>query len=80
MHRTGTHEYMFREGLAMNPLREDGRRCLDPDEFEGLELRETRMGVERWGVVVSEKQLAGIARMRLGAATKAQDVTKPVAA
>jgi hypothetical protein len=33
-HRVGKHAYTFREGLDMEPLREDGRRCLDPDELE----------------------------------------------
>lgn len=32
-HRVGTHEYTSTEGLKMNPPREDGRRCLDPDEM-----------------------------------------------
>jgi hypothetical protein len=33
-HRTGRHAYSFSEGLRMDPLREDGRRCLDEDEME----------------------------------------------
>jgi len=32
-HRTGVHEYTFREGLDLDPPREDGRRCLDEDEM-----------------------------------------------
>ena len=32
-HRVGTHEYTYQEGLRMEPLREDGRRCLTVDEL-----------------------------------------------
>lgn len=32
-HRVGKHAYDFSEGLRMDPPREDGRRCLDLDEF-----------------------------------------------
>jgi hypothetical protein len=32
-HRVGKHAYTFREGLKMDPFREDGRRCLDTDEL-----------------------------------------------
>lgn len=32
-HRVGVHDYTFKEGLDMNPPREDGRRCLDPTEM-----------------------------------------------
>ena len=32
-HRVGKHEYTFREGMAMTPSREDGRRCLDEEEM-----------------------------------------------
>jgi hypothetical protein len=32
-HRTGTHEYLYSEGLKMEPMREDGRRCMTPDEM-----------------------------------------------
>lgn len=33
-HRTGLHEFTFKEGLAMG--REDGRRCLDEKEIASL--------------------------------------------
>jgi hypothetical protein len=36
-HRVGKHEYLFAEGLKMNPPREDGRRCLDTEEMTGGE-------------------------------------------
>jgi hypothetical protein len=29
-HRVGVHAYTYSGGLAMEPMREDGRRCLDP--------------------------------------------------
>jgi len=32
-HRIGKHAYSLRKGLAMEPPREDGRRCLDADEL-----------------------------------------------
>jgi hypothetical protein len=35
-HRIGRHEHMLAEGFAMNPPREDGRRCLDAEELEQL--------------------------------------------
>jgi hypothetical protein len=33
LHKTGTHEHTFAEGLRRDPPREDGRRCLDEDEM-----------------------------------------------
>jgi hypothetical protein len=32
-HRVGTHDYTHAEGLRMSPPREDGRRCLTPEEM-----------------------------------------------
>jgi hypothetical protein len=32
-HRIGTHDYTYAEGLRMEPLREDGRRCMNTDEM-----------------------------------------------
>jgi hypothetical protein len=55
-HRTGTHEYLFADGLRLDPPREDGRRCLAPEE-----LLETGMEVYskgRWRLVPSEAQRA----------------------
>jgi hypothetical protein len=39
-HRIGKHAYTITEGLRLDPPLEDGRRCLDADEFEeaGLAL------------------------------------------
>ena len=45
-HRVGVHEYTFKEGLAMVPPREDGRRCLDVEEMTGLGWRLNARG--RW--------------------------------
>jgi hypothetical protein len=33
-HRVGVHAFTYREGLAMDPRREDGRRCLSVPELE----------------------------------------------
>ena len=38
-HRVGVHAYTFSEGLKLNPPREDGRRCLDPEEMRNLGWR-----------------------------------------
>jgi len=35
-HRVGVHEYTYSEGLRMEPMREDGRRCLTIDEMATL--------------------------------------------
>ena len=40
-HRTGVREYLFAEGLLLEPPREDGRRCLAPEEMEGRGWRST---------------------------------------
>lgn len=33
-HRVGVHAYTYTEGLALNPIHEDGRRCLDVAEMQ----------------------------------------------
>jgi hypothetical protein len=43
-HRVGKHAYSFVEGLEMGL--EDGRRCLDPTEMEGVGWRLNSRG--RW--------------------------------
>jgi hypothetical protein len=43
-HRVGKHAYTFREGLRLEPPREDGRRCLDE-----AEMREAGMELDRRG-------------------------------
>jgi hypothetical protein len=35
-HRVGVHAFTLSEGLALDPPREDGRRCLDVVELAGL--------------------------------------------
>jgi hypothetical protein len=32
-HRVGVHEYTYAEGVKMDPIREDGRRCLSIEEM-----------------------------------------------
>jgi hypothetical protein len=34
-HRVGKHAYTYSEGVAMDPIREDGRRCLSLVEMVG---------------------------------------------
>jgi hypothetical protein len=33
-HRIGGHDYTYSEGVKMEPMREDGRRCLGVDEMQ----------------------------------------------
>lgn len=49
-HRVGKHAYTYREGLRMNPPREDGRRCLDAGEIESLGLHKDAQG--KWRMPV----------------------------
>lgn len=37
-HRVGAYEYTLEQGLRLEPLREDGRRCLDADDNRGRRL------------------------------------------
>jgi len=39
-HRVGVHEYTYSEGVAMDPIREDGRRCLSLAEIESMRERD----------------------------------------
>jgi hypothetical protein len=43
-HRVGKHAYTYSEGIAMVPMREDGRRCLSV-----AEIREAGWGQDRFG-------------------------------
>jgi hypothetical protein len=45
-HRVGKHAYLYREGLNMDPPREDGRRCLSVEEMTGKGWERDRRG--RW--------------------------------
>lgn len=45
-HRVGKHAYTYSEGIAMEPMREDGRRCLSSDEM--LERGWEKDGKGRW--------------------------------
>ena len=55
-HRAGVHEYLFAEGLQMNPPREDGRRCMAPEEMLGGGMGLDPKG--RWKLVPSATQKA----------------------
>jgi hypothetical protein len=46
MHRVGVHAYTYSDGLRMEPMREDGRRCLDGSELEAAGWFRDRHG--RW--------------------------------
>jgi len=45
-HFTGKIAYSYREGLAMDPPREDGLRCLDPEEMRAKKMHKDSRG--RW--------------------------------
>jgi hypothetical protein len=45
-HRVGTHQYTYSQGAAMDPPREDGRRCLSIAEMEAKGWRRNARG--RW--------------------------------
>ena len=70
-HRTGKHAYTFAQGLAFEPAVEDGRRCLDTEEMVEVGMELDPRG--RWRVIASDKQLAGLARMRQNAPTNTQE-------
>jgi hypothetical protein len=59
-HRTGKHTHTFREGLERG--RENGRRCLDPDELEAMGWHQDGQG--RWKLPLSEAQAQRLAGMR----------------
>ena len=50
-HRVGRHAYTLTEGLAMEPPREDGRRCLDLDELRDAGFVRNALG--RWTLAES---------------------------
>lgn len=54
-HRVGRHAYTFAEGLRMDPIREDGRRCLDIPELCDAGMAQDARG--RW-VLVSDRDRA----------------------
>jgi hypothetical protein len=45
-HRVGTHAYTYTQGVAMTPVREDGRRCLSIAEMGFLGWQRGARG--RW--------------------------------
>jgi hypothetical protein len=49
-HRVGRHAYTFKQGLAMEPSREDGRRCLGPGDPE-FDERFAPGRAGRWSLV-----------------------------
>ena len=73
-HRRGAHAFTLSEGLRLDPLREDGRRCLHPSEMAEVGMERDSRG--RWRIIASEKQLQGLARLRAGAPTNALEATE----
>jgi hypothetical protein len=45
-HRVGVHAYTYSEGVRMDPIREDGRRCLDAQEMRQKGWEQNEQG--RW--------------------------------
>jgi hypothetical protein len=54
-HRIGKHVYLYAEGLALEPPREDGRRCMDADEMIDAGMELDRRG--RWALVAAKKRV-----------------------
>lgn len=50
-HRVGVHAYTYSEGVAMEPMRENGRRCLTTDELCASGFRQNVRG--RWELAES---------------------------
>lgn len=50
-HRVGKHAYTYSEGSAMDPPREDGRRCLTVGELPDKGFRHTGSGL--WELAAS---------------------------
>jgi hypothetical protein len=61
-HRVGKHAYTYRDGLGMDPSREDGRRCLDAEELERAGWHRDKQG--RWRQPM--RNTAGLLAMMYG--------------
>jgi hypothetical protein len=66
-HRVGVHAYTFQEGLRLEPPREDGRRCLDPEEMIAYGLVRDPRG--RWSIAADAER----ARRHFSATWNAQE-------
>jgi hypothetical protein len=53
-HRVGKHAHTYSEGIALEPMREDGRRCLRTDEMGAF----SRGADERWYLVASRARVS----------------------
>ena len=51
-HRVGTHAYTYSQGARMEPVRDDGRRCLRLLEMAGVGLQRDSNG--RWSTRVED--------------------------
>lgn len=55
-HRVGTHDYTYSEGVRMDPMREDGRRCLSVEEMRSLGF--VLDDSNRWRISATKRDLA----------------------
>ena len=55
MHRIGKHEYTLWEGLNMDPPKEDGRRCLTPEELRNRGFETNEAG--RWHNIANTEKM-----------------------
>src|SRR5579883_2762651 len=70
-HRVGRHAYSYRQGLRREPPREDGRRCLDPDEMRKAGLE--RDGRGHWRIALTDDERERLVSARGAARAAASD-------
>lgn len=61
-HRVGVHAYTYSEGVRMEPIREDGRRCMDDAEMVASGMELDARG--RWRVKLSDVDRARLEGLR----------------
>jgi hypothetical protein len=71
-HRVGVHAYTYTEGLAMDPPREDGRRCLSVEEMEAAQFVRNSRG--RWSLSAFLGALGWAQRDNCAARTGPEDL------
>jgi hypothetical protein len=67
-HRVGKHAYTSTEGLRMEPPREDGRRCLSPDEM--LERGWKQDQHDRWRGPAAESPVWALGKRKSAALSR----------
>ena len=73
-HRVGVNAYTYSEGVAMEPMREDGRRCLSAVEMLGRDWEQDAKG--RW----FDPAAVEAARRHFSAAQSDAEATEALAA